>query len=101
MATDRAPEIYKLPQQIVEPLLGDMKESKGMKGFLTRGIKTVKGEFNLICAAVNMKRIWARVEDKNGHPYGLVPLMLQIPACSSYQQRPGCCDSGTATYRAE
>jgi hypothetical protein len=27
-----------------------------MRGFLTRKIKMVRGEFNLICAVVNMKK---------------------------------------------
>jgi hypothetical protein len=78
MATDRAQEIYKLQQQIIEPVFGDIKETKGMRGFLTRGIKTVKGEFNLFCAAVNIKRIWARMKDKNGNPDGLYLLCCKL-----------------------
>ena len=34
------------------------KENKGARSFLTRGLKTVKSEFNLICAACNIKRTW-------------------------------------------
>lgn len=81
MATEKAQEIYKLRQQIIEPVFGDIKENKGMRGFLTRGLKTVKGEFNLICAAVNIKRLWARLKDNNGSPDGFSTLLLghQVP----------------------
>lgn len=44
--------------------------------FKTGGIKTVKGEFDLICAAVNIKRIWAKTEDKNGNPDGVIPFFI-------------------------
>lgn len=43
MATEKAQEIYKLRQQIIEPVFGDSKENKGMRGFLTRGLKDGKG----------------------------------------------------------
>lgn len=65
MKTPRAIEIYKLRQQIVEPVIGDIKENKGLRVFLTRGIKTVKTEFNIICAASNVKRIWAYLQRKD------------------------------------
>lgn len=58
MRTQQAKEIYKLRQQIVEPVLGDIKENKGVRAFLTRGMRAVKSEFNIICAASNIKRIW-------------------------------------------
>jgi transposase len=58
MRTQQAKEIYKLRQQIVEPVLGDIKENKGVRAFRTRGIRAVKSEFNIICAALNIKRIW-------------------------------------------
>jgi transposase len=81
MATEKAQEIYKLRKQIIEPVFGDIKENKGMRGFLTRGLKTVKGEFNLICAAVNIKRILVRLKENNGSPDGFSTLVLghQVP----------------------
>lgn len=79
MATDRAKETYKLRQQIVEPVFADMKENKGMRGFLTRGIKAVRGEFQIICAAVNIKRIWARMKNKKDNPDGSIPHLSSKP----------------------
>jgi transposase len=64
MKTQKAIEIYKLRQQIVEPVIGDIKENKGVRAFITRGIKTVKAEFNIICAAINLKRIWIYLKKK-------------------------------------
>jgi transposase len=66
MKTPEAKEVYKLRQQIVEPVLGDIKENKGIRGFITRGIQTVRAEFNIICAAMNMKRIWILLKEKKG-----------------------------------
>jgi transposase len=65
MKTQQAKETYKLRQQIVEPVLGDMKENKGFRAFLTRGIKAVKAEFNIICASLNIKRIWTSLRKIN------------------------------------
>lgn len=65
MKTQQAQEIYKLRQQIVEPVVGDIKENKGFRAFLTRGIRAVKAEFNIICTAVNIKRIWIYLQKKN------------------------------------
>jgi transposase len=70
MKTPEAKETYKLRQQIVEPVLGDIKENKGLRGFITRGIQTVKAEFNIICAAMNMKRIWIHLKEKKGRMSG-------------------------------
>ena len=66
MKTPEAKEIYKLRQHIVEPVLGDIKENKGIRGFITRGIQTVKAEFNIICTAMNMKRVWIFLKEKKG-----------------------------------
>lgn len=57
MKTSEAKEIYKLRKQIVEPVFGDIRENKGINAFLTRGLKPVKTEFNLICAANNIIRM--------------------------------------------
>jgi len=64
MKTKQAKEIYKLRAIAVEQSFGDIKENKGMRGFLTRGIETVKTEFNLVCAACNLKKIWIELQKK-------------------------------------
>jgi transposase len=80
MRTPEAQGIYKLRQQIVEPVIGDIKENKGLRIFLTRGIETVKTEFNLACTAVNLRKIWRYLKGKGWSPkvggYGLPSMDL-------------------------
>ena len=78
MKTLEAKETYKLRQQIVEPVFGDIKENKGIRGFITRGIKTVKAEFNIICAAMNMKRIWILLKGRKGGNRSSSPRLFLI-----------------------
>ena len=65
MRTAEAQEIYKLRRQTVEPVFGDIKANKGVTEFLTRGLKSVRTEFNLACIARNIKRIWSQLRDKS------------------------------------
>ncbi len=58
-------KIYSLRKEIVEPVFGDIKENKGVTSFLTRGLEMVKTEFNLICAANNIKRMQTKRKDLN------------------------------------
>jgi transposase len=58
MKTQEARERYRLRQQSVEAAIGDIKENKGVRSFLTRGLVKVKTELNLICAGCNIKRMW-------------------------------------------
>lgn len=65
METPEAKEIYKIRAQTVEPVIGDIKENKGIRTFITRSLETVKTEFNLICAANNIKRMWLQLQKNN------------------------------------
>ena len=58
METEEAKKIYRLRKQVVEPVIGNYKENLGFREFLTRGLKSVKNEFNLVCTAVNLRKIW-------------------------------------------
>jgi|GEM_PF-466051 len=50
---------YRLRKQTVEPVFGQIKEGRGFRRFLLRGIEKVHGEWSLICAAHNFLK-WAR-----------------------------------------
>ncbi|MBU4352720.1 MAG: IS1182 family transposase [Nanoarchaeota archaeon] len=65
MQTQKAKEIYKERKQVVEPVIGHYKENLGFRDFLTRKLKTVKNEFNLVCTAHNLKKIWIIIQKKN------------------------------------
>ncbi len=53
-------EIYKERKVIVEPVFGQIK-NRGFRGFNLRGIDKVAGEFSLVCATHNMKKIVSSV----------------------------------------
>jgi len=79
MNTKEGKEIYKLRAITVEPVFGDIKENKGMRAFLTRSIKTVKTEFNLVCTASNLKKIWIELQKKNNKNRDIFRCFVQIP----------------------
>jgi transposase len=56
MEQEESKKIYKQRKVIVEPVFGQIKNS-GFRGFNVRGINKVAGEFSLVCAAHNMKKI--------------------------------------------
>ena len=49
--------IYRLRSQTVEPVFGQIKRNLGVEGFLRRGLRAVKSEWELICAAINLKKL--------------------------------------------
>ena len=58
MGTKEAKIIYGIRKQVVEPAVGNYKENLGFRDFLTRGLKAVRNEFNLVCTAANLRKIW-------------------------------------------
>lgn len=48
---------YRLRKQIVEPVFGQVKEARGFRQFLLRGIEKVKAEWALICTAHNITKL--------------------------------------------
>ena len=56
MATTSAQAIYKQRKTIVEPVFGQIKNS-GFRGFSVRSKEKVAGEFSMVCAAHNFKKI--------------------------------------------
>jgi len=56
METASAQAIYKQRKVIVEPVFGQIKNS-GFRGFSVRSKDKVAGEFSMVCAAHNFKKI--------------------------------------------
>ena len=56
MATEAAKVIYGKRKTIVEPVFGQIKNS-GFRGFSVRGKEKVAGEFSMVCAAHNLKKL--------------------------------------------
>jgi transposase len=48
---------YRLRKQIVEPVFGQIKQARGFRQFLLRGIENVSAEWALICTAHNLVKL--------------------------------------------
>ena len=57
LATAEGKRDYRQRQATVEPVFGWIKSILGYRRFLLRGLKKVQGEWSLICAAVNLRRL--------------------------------------------
>jgi transposase len=57
----RTPEgkvLYSRRKVIVEPVFGQIKEARGFRRFLLRGLKKIRGEWSLVCLTHNLLKIW-------------------------------------------
>lgn len=50
---------YRRRKVIPEPVFGWVKHILGFRQFSLRGLNKVTGEWNLVCLAINMRRMWA------------------------------------------
>jgi transposase len=57
--TKRGRAHYKKRKSIVEPVFGWAKQILGFRAFLLRGVRKVRGEWNLVCTALNLRRMSA------------------------------------------
>ena len=57
LATTEGKRDYRQRQATVEPVFGWIKSILGYRRFLLRGLKKAQGEWSLICAAVNLRRL--------------------------------------------
>jgi hypothetical protein len=48
---------YRLRKQVVEPVFGQIKQARGFRQFLLRGIVNVKAEWAMICTAHNLTKL--------------------------------------------
>ena len=50
--------IYALRKMIVEPVFGQIKEVRGLRRFLLRGVRKVTGEWGIICLTHNLLKLF-------------------------------------------
>ena len=50
--------VYARRKVIVEPVLGQIKEARGFRRFLLRGLQNIRGEWRLVCLTHNLLKIW-------------------------------------------
>jgi transposase len=48
---------YRLRKQVVEPVFGQIKQARGFRQFLLRGLDKVRGEWAMICTAHNLLKL--------------------------------------------
>ena len=57
----RTPEgraLYARRKVIVEPVFGQIKEARGFRRFLLRGLANIRGEWSLVCLTHNLLKLW-------------------------------------------
>jgi transposase len=59
LATPQGKAHYRRRKVIPEPVFGWIKHVLGFRHFSLRGLTKVAGEWNLVCLAINMRRMWA------------------------------------------
>jgi hypothetical protein len=50
--------LYARRTVIVEPVFGPIKEGRGFRRFLLRGLVKIRGEWRLVCVTHNLLTIW-------------------------------------------
>jgi hypothetical protein len=58
LATESGRAVYARRKTIVEPVFGQIKEARGFRRFLLRGLAQVRGEWRLVCLTHNLLKIW-------------------------------------------
>jgi hypothetical protein len=50
--------VYRRRKELAEPMMGILKEQRGMRRFRMRGLANVAAELTLAAAALNLTRLW-------------------------------------------
>src|SRR3989339_1209348 len=66
LRTKRGRAVYARRKEIVEPVFGQIKQARGFRQFLMRGLKKVKGEWSLVCTTHNILKLWKSGRFKPG-----------------------------------
>ncbi len=57
LATDEGLAVYARRKWMVEAPIGWIKEAMGFRRFSLRGLEGVRGEWDLVCLALNVRRL--------------------------------------------
>ena len=58
LQTKRGRERYSIRKETVEPVFGQIKQGRGFRQFLLRGVEKVNGEWSLICTGHNLLKLF-------------------------------------------
>jgi transposase len=62
LQTKAGKAVYAARKCVVEPVFGQIKQARGFRQFVLRGIRKVKGEWALVCLTHNILRLYAAQE---------------------------------------
>jgi hypothetical protein len=72
LRTRRGRRSYARRTAIVEPVFGQIKQGRGYRQFLLRGMRQVRGEWALICTMHNVLKLWTALRrQRQRHGEGL------------------------------
>lgn len=66
LRTKRGRAHYAKRKMIVEPVFGQIKQGRGFRQFLLRGMRKVRGEWALICTTHNVLKLWRALRRRPG-----------------------------------
>jgi len=58
LRTPQGHAVYKMRKAVVEPVFGQIKECRGFRRFLLRGLAQVRAEWQMICATHNLLKLF-------------------------------------------
>ena len=79
--------LYRRRKCTVEPVLGQIKSGIGFDRFLYRGYSSVGSEWNVACAATNLKKMAAAMRRKPKEPRALPPRLGELGFSGRIAQR--------------
>ena len=94
LRTKRGRERYALRMETVEPVLGQIKQGRGFRQFLLRGLAKVNREWLLICAGHNLLKLFRFGAGMSGNVRGKGATENNKESCQAmgsgvFERRPG------------
>ena len=89
LRTKRGRQRYVLRMATVEPVFGQIKQGRGFRQFLLRGLEKVQGEWSLIFTGHNLLKLFrfGLAVDTRGRPSGIRKVLIfhWLPRSTSTQ----------------
>ncbi len=87
LATPAGRAAYAKRKQTVEPVFGQIKECRGLRRFLLRGLRKVTGEWTLWCLTHNLRKLVQALRTRNGPRVGLPSASRTVWTCRAPRTR--------------
>lgn len=73
VSTKKGNALYRRRQQIIEPVFGQIKQARGIRGFSRRGKNAADAEWKLICGTHNLLKLYRRaLTDPTAAPFSRI-----------------------------